>query len=183
MKIDIRNITDQGRSLAFEVAAGAFPVLKEMMDHGECRFSDPISVQVHAAPEKEMIRVKGEMVVNVALPCSRCLEFFEQKFSRRFTLRFSHEIPSDLVPAGAEEIELSAEQMDLMFFDGETIDLREAVQEQVVLTLPFKPLCREDCKGLCPHCGADLNSAACECKENTADNPFAILTNKKWPTR
>lgn len=183
MKIDTKHMSSQGIALTFEAAAGEFPVLQEMMDQGECRFVDPIAIQVHATPEHDVIKVKGSMTATALLPCGRCLEDFREKLNRRFTLRYSHAIPSDLVPAGEPEVELSAEQMDLILFDGETINLRDAVQEQVVLALPFKPLCREDCKGLCSHCGADLNLAPCGCKGDVGKNPFAVLKNKKWPAQ
>lgn len=183
MKIEIKRIPEQGHALSFEVEAGTLPVLKEMMDAGEFFFSGPITIQVHVAPEPDLIKVKGALSCNVQLACSRCLAMYEMKLSRRFTVRFSHIIPSDLTADGESDIELSAEQMDLMFFDGETIDLGDVIQEQVVLALPFKPLCREACKGLCPGCGADLNSGPCGCEGDSADTPFAILKNKKWPAR
>lgn len=183
MKLDTKKIDTEGLSLTFEAPAGDFPVLKEMVDDQECFFSTPLTIEVHAAPEADLIKIKGTVAVDVQLTCSRCLEPYPERLNRRFTLRFSHEIPSELAAAGAEEVELTAEQINLMHFDGETVDLKEAIQEQVVLALPFKPLCRETCKGLCARCGADLNAGPCGCKSNGRENPFAVLKNKQWPSR
>ncbi|MDA8141312.1 MAG: DUF177 domain-containing protein [Desulfobacteraceae bacterium] len=183
MKIETKHLPSEGISLTFEVGAREFSVLNEMMDNAECAFDHPIQIQVEAAPEHDLIKVKGTLSTIVGLSCSRCLADFQEPLRRRFTLRFSNAIASDIGPAGADEIELSAEQMDLMPFDGEVIDLREAIQEQVILALPFKPLCKEDCKGLCPRCGADLNAAPCQCEVDTKTNPFAELKGRHWPAR
>ena len=59
------------------------------------------------------------------------------------------------------------------------IDLTEAVQEQILLSLPLRPLCREDCKGLCPGCGEDLNKGACGCSGKAVDPRLAVLGNLK----
>lgn len=181
MKIETKNMPDQGYTLAIEAAASEFPVLKQMMDNGECRFAAPLTIKIHALPEHNLIKVKGSVNVDIQLACSRCLALFNEILNRGFTLRFSQEIPSELIAAGQDEIELSAEQMDLIYFDGETIDLREPIQEQVVLALPFKSLCRQNCKGLCPRCGVDLNSETCGCKASLGNNPFTVLKNRRWP--
>ena len=65
--------------------------------------------------------------------------------------------------------------MDYEFFDGEEIDIDLLVVEQIVLALPFKALCSEECKGICPHCGANLNLEPCQCAGKQADSPFATL--------
>ena len=91
--------------------------------------------------------------------------------------------PLDLVyqPAASirvipeEEIELTAEQMDLIPFNGSRIDLRQAVAEQVLLALPIKPLCSRQCKGLCPRCGLNLNHGPCQCPPQEPAGPFAAL--------
>ena len=64
-------------------------------------------------------------------------------------------------------------------FTGEELDLCEAVQEQVIMALPVRPLCREDCRGLCPVCGADLNEESCTCAEKTVDPRWKALSELK----
>ena len=81
--------------------------------------------------------------------------------------------------AGGEEVELSAEEMGLIPFAGEEIDLREALQEQFIMALPQRALCREACKGLCPHCGADLNRVSCGCEPPAFNSRFDALKSFK----
>ena len=81
-------------------------------------------------------------------------------------------LPADDAPA---EGRAEAEDAGLIGFRGEEIDLTEGIQEQVVLNLPMRPLCREDCKGLCAACGADLNLGECNCRRQPPDGPFAAL--------
>ncbi|MDP2992344.1 MAG: DUF177 domain-containing protein, partial [Deltaproteobacteria bacterium] len=73
------------------------------------------------------------------------------------------------------EIELSHEDMDVSFFDGETVDVAQIAAEQIFLQLPVKPLCHEECKGLCPHCGVNLNLISCDCRSEATSSPFETL--------
>jgi uncharacterized protein len=95
-------------------------------------------------------------------------------------LRYSREIPQDLHGGDPQEVELTADRIGLVFFRGDEIDFKDAVQEQVVLALPYKPLCRETCRGLCPRCGADLNTETCSCTSEPAASPFAVLKKNQW---
>ena len=84
-------------------------------------------------------------------------------------------------PAGgapAKE-ELSPDDLDLDYYTGEIVDLESILREQIILMLPLKPLCDESCKGLCPHCGADLNLETCTCPADAVDSPFARLAKLK----
>jgi uncharacterized protein len=129
--------------------------------------------------ERDIIRVDGHLSTTLRLNCSRCLETFAQCLEQDFTLRYSNRIPEDLRTGGKEEIELTGELIGLIFFQGEEIDLGEELEQQVVLNLPFKPLCRESCKGLCPWCGIDLNRKPCRCKAPDSPTPFDKLKKLK----
>ena len=59
------------------------------------------------------------------------------------------------------------------------MDLEAIIREQIILMVPLKPLCREDCRGLCPNCGANLNLESCDCKTDKSDSPFAQLAKLK----
>jgi uncharacterized protein len=65
--------------------------------------------------------------------------------------------------------------MNVMEYHGETIDLRDEIAQQIVMTLPVKPLCDSACKGLCSRCGANLNRRPCTCTQTDDGNPFAVL--------
>jgi uncharacterized protein len=104
-------------------------------------------------------RVQGRAVLH----CGRCAERYEEPFSFEMELRFSRQADLD---------------QDILGFTGEWIDLDPYISTEIVARLPIKRLCREDCKGLCPVCGLNLNQASCDCRiesDEAAQNPFAVL--------
>lgn len=176
MKIQIQHVPTEGTTLAYSKEAKQFPVLKALMEEGGCRFLGPLSIELTVVPERELFKVSGLVEVDVQMECSRCLAEIGSRLSHRFTLRFSKEIPQDLHGSDTQELELTADQIGLIFFRGDEIDFKDTVQEQVVLALPYKPLCHEACKGLCPQCGVDLNKETCACTSaRSGGSPFAVL--------
>jgi uncharacterized protein len=91
-------------------------------------------------------------------------------------------MPQDDEDAPAEDgAEVPAEDLDLFPFDGERVDLEPLFREQFVLAIPYAPLCREDCAGLCPQCGIDRNTGTCTC-EKPIDPRLAALKGLKLPS-
>lgn len=183
MKIEVQHIPSQGTTLAYQKEAKGFAVLKELADQGECRFDAPLHIQLKLIPERDMIRLNGRITATALLSCSRCLAEYPFTVDHKFILRFSRQIPSDIHSDKDGQIELTADQIGLIYFEGEDIDFNDPVQEQIVLALPIKPLCREDCKGLCQQCGVDLNTNPCSCGVDRSNSPFAVLTRQQWPTK
>jgi len=147
--------------------------LEVEVDLGETYFSrwreeDPglefSSAQINGAVRLEKhgrdILVRGHLQGHLQLACSRCLEEFGGPVDADFDLLL---VPGP-GPAGNEAEELSAPDLDLDYYTGETLDLEAVIREQIILMVPLKPLCTEDCKGICPRCGAVLNLEACTCK-------------------
>jgi uncharacterized protein len=183
MKIDIHRIPTQGLTLDFERPAQHFSGLKAMMESGECEFVDPVAIHLDVMPMRDFIRINGRLDTALRQACVRCLETFQYPLQCRFTLNYSREIPQDVHNAEAEGIELTADQIGMVFFEGDEIDFTDALQEQVILAMPFKPICRSDCLGLCPRCGKDLNFGPCLCGAKEPDGPFAVLKNMKLPLK
>lgn len=179
MKIDVQRIPSQGMVLRYEKSASVFSTLKVLIDQHTCEFIAPVTIDLDIRLERDMVRVKGGVATMLRLTCSRCLASFESPLTNRFNLRFSHEIPQDVQVPGATDVEWTADQIGLIFYEGDEIDLKDAMAEQVILALPYKPLCNEACKGLCPRCGVDLNSARCQCPIESGTSPFAVLKNLK----
>jgi uncharacterized protein len=153
--------------------------LKDAALEGEVAFDAPLQMEVRLRRISRFVEASGRLRTSARLSCSRCLGDFSQPLSIPFEATYSEAAP---VPDGSREeaeIELTADTIDLFPFHGREIDLLEAVQEQVLLALPPKPLCRVDCKGLCPRCGADLNQGACGCDEKPTDPRFAVLKGLK----
>ena len=71
--------------------------------------------------------------------------------------------------------EIQEDDLTTAFYENETIDLGQLMREQFYLALPMKPLCREDCQGLCPQCGTNLNRGTCTCRDNWIDPRLAAL--------
>lgn len=111
--------------------------------------------------------VKGEM----ELDCSRCLEPFRVPVD----LRFDHLYLPHTEASAVVEQEVEDDDLETSYYQDDQIDLGELVREQFYLTLPMKPLCIEDCKGLCPQCGTNLNLSVCGCKQVWEDPRLAAL--------
>lgn len=174
MRIRVDDIGDVGLSLAFEEKPKNFPILSEMEKEGDGEFLAPIKVRLKVIRVSDMIEVEGNVETRVRLSCSRCLQDFETPLENRFALTYTRELP-DVADAPEEGAELNADEMGLVPFRGDEINLQETIQEQVVIAFPLRPLCSQDCKGLCPQCGADLNAGTCGCRRNSFSMKFAAL--------
>ena len=120
-------------------------------------------------------RLAGTVSGELELNCSRCLDPFRLPVTSAFDLRY---VPrSDGI--GDDEREVGEDDLTTAFYDDDQIDLRELVAEQFQLALPMKPLCSEDCKGLCPQCGTNLNNATCGCSQEWVDPRLAALKQLK----
>lgn len=165
--------------IEFEAQAEAFPVLKDMMKSNACAFLTPIKTRLRAYRINDIVEVEGNFESTVKLTCSRCLSEFETTLASRFTLTYMQENPDHLHILPDKELELTPEDIGLIPFRGEEINLMEGIQEQVVIAFPLKPLCSEKCKGLCSTCGAILNEAGCGCDTSTSNTNFSVLKNLK----
>ena len=163
----------------FERPARHFTGLTELAQSGECEFTAPLVIHLEVLPVRDFFRVKGRIDTTIRQACVRCLADFDSPLRSRFTLNYSKEIPKDIHKADTEGIELTADQIGMIFFEGEVIEFRDALQEQVILAIPYKPLCKTGCKGLCPQCGRDLNTGPCGCRRKPPEGPFAMLKNFK----
>lgn len=179
MRIEIDKIKEEGLSRTFCNDAQTFPELVRLAAEGECTFTAPITVSIRAQRIGELIEVSGQLSTTLGLACGRCLKPFTQPLQSDFELTFSRQEPAS-AQTDEEEVELSADDLGLVGFSGDVIDLAEPLQEQVLLALPLQPLCDETCRGLCPQCGVDLNSGTCACATSDEfDNRFAALKNFK----
>lgn len=122
----------------------------------------------------------------VTVACSRCVEPVELPIDEQIRVTFmpQHELPDDDADAAAGDedgTEVTEEDVDVFAFDGEVVDLEPLFRDQFVLAVPYAPLCKEDCKGLCPQCGIDRNTATCTC-EPPIDPRLAALKGLKIPS-
>jgi len=130
---------------------------------------------------------KGTFKGYLTVACSRCVEPVRLELDEALMVTFMPpgEMPAEdddgTAAASEEGPEVREEDLDVFPFDGEKIDLEPLFREQFVLSVPYAPLCREDCKGLCPQCGIDRNTATCSC-EKPIDPRLAPLKGLKLPS-
>jgi uncharacterized protein len=117
------------------------------------------------------IRLNGELSTSLELACARCLDPVVQDVKRNFDLLY-RPLGAD---AGREENAVSGTESEISYYEGEGLLLEDVLREQVLLAAPLKAICRQDCKGLCPQCGANLNVAPCSCGEPIEDPRWAAL--------
>ncbi|CAH2030994.1 YceD family protein [Trichlorobacter ammonificans] len=177
MKVKTEHIRETVRQFVFQEAAAAFPMLAEMEEAGECRFTGPVSVELTAGREMDHYRVEGTLSVPLSLTCSRCLAEFGQVVSSQFTIFFREGRGEE--QAEEHEVELAERDLVSAIFQGDEIDLLPEIGEQVALTVPLKPLCSESCKGLCPSCGVDRNTTVCTCSQEPKLSKFSALKDFK----
>ena len=138
----------------------------------------------------EMYVIDGELDAPVFLLCSRCASSFQLDCHSKFSGLFSKDLAMvSSRPDSRTEGRMGAHQetdgfdsetdVEVVHLRSDSIDLGDMVTEQLQLRVPIKPLCREDCKGLCGNCGADLNEGRCACDRITTESPFSVLENLK----
>ena len=122
------------------------------------------------------VRLEGTIKALAEIDCDRCLT--------RVSIPVEADFDVTYVPAAdyveGEAAELHAEDLGLSVYEGEVIDIDELVREQVLLALPTRALCREDCKGLCPVCGANRNEKSCECEPHETDPRWTALKDIRF---
>ncbi len=179
MRINLHHISDSGLSLSFKEPVSHFKSLMDVSKSEDISFEHPLSGGLHATRTKDIIHITGQLNTIVKLACSRCLELFDQTLEIELELTFAPQ-PSESVPTPPpKEYELDAYQAGVIYFSGDQLDLNESISEQLIMALPFQPLCHESCKGLCCRCGSNLNQHPCKCDTSVQNSPFAVLKKLK----
>jgi uncharacterized protein len=123
--------------------------------------------------DERTVHVRGALQARLRLECGRCLEPFQFPLAQELDL-FYLPHKADQEEEEEDEVELKDHDMVVAYYRDERLDLGEMLREQLILNLPMKRLCREDCLGLCPTCGANRNSAPCACPPEP-DPRLAVL--------
>ncbi|WP_429885454.1 YceD family protein [Geoalkalibacter halelectricus] len=174
LRVSVEKIKENEVALDIAETAESFPALEELIQRAECRFVGSITGRIRIYFANGFFEVEGQVAARVLLPCSRCLQEVETPLRADISATFASELP--LIEGGeSDEVELTAEDMGLLPVEGDEIDLREVIQEQIIMELPLRPLCGTDCRGICPFCGANLNDGDCGCRAPVFNNKFAAL--------
>jgi uncharacterized protein len=174
MLIETRELELQPVDFDQEFAPGAIDMGPEVAQKSPLHAAGRAQlVEEHRGKHKTLrdIRLNGELRASLELPCARCLEPVAQEVEHKFDLLY-RPLGAD---AGKEELSVTGAEAEIGYYQGEGLLLEDALREQVLLALPLKVICREDCKGLCPHCGTNLNVAQCSCAEPADDPRWSAL--------
>ncbi len=208
-KIYLREITDQETQLDFtqdeKWVADAVALVDEKIDGVLPRPSSTVrEIKTHMSINKvdEVVVISGKIQTELQLICSRCAAYYpfatKPQFSALFCkdpsmagvahvdaedgnivgrnhgfARHAHDEDSDGDESDA------GQNLDITYISEDFIDLAAVVTEQLQLQVPFQPLCRQECKGICPQCGADLNAGRCACAKIAKVTPFSVLKELK----
>jgi uncharacterized protein len=135
----------------------------------------PVRVDLEIHKDKDRFRLTGTAQTELELACGRCLEPFRLPFENQIDVRY---LPSSELST-EDEREVAEGDLDSGYYRDDQIDLNELLREQFYLALPMKPLCRDNCAGLCSQCGTNLNTGTCQCTSQWEDPRLAPLKELK----
>jgi uncharacterized protein len=141
------------------------------LDLESLRFLEDINVDLILKDVDNIFNIKGKIVASIELECNRCLKYFPYRLGIFVDNNF---IKEEDTSKREGCIELKEKDIEHLSFKGEFLDILKYIREEILLNLPDYPLCKDDCLGLCPSCGIDLNYLNCNCKEEK-QSPFLIL--------
>ena len=174
MKININTIPEEGLDIRTTKDRNWLQTI--FGDVIESDFAlDEIHLTCNVRKLQQTVLLNGALDTVIHLSCSRCLETAVLPVSTPFRYTLVPATPEE----SREEIELSEEDLEYGYYEGEIVDCDPLIYEQIVLQIPIKVLCKEDCRGLCPDCGANLNLGACNCPSGRIDERLTVLKKLK----
>jgi len=165
MKIDLKSLRDEVNYLDLEGTADSLGLKVEWVE-----FPNPIKVNLRVLRSGKNYIGEGKVETVALFECSRCLKKYSQTL--KADVRF-------LLKEEKDQIILESEERENQVLSGNFFKLDDLVRESLILSIPLKSLCKENCKGLCPTCGTDLNVTTCECKKEQIDPRWEKLRNLK----
>lgn len=157
--ITVFNLEEEAKDLGFD-------------GKDELQFKGPIVSDIEVDNMKIKVVVKGDIKAKAILNCSRCLGKFNYEINTKFDLIYAKD-------AVLKDGEVRKEYLDEQALTGNIINLDDDIRQTVILALPLQYLCKENCKGLCPNCGKNLNREKCNCSFKKENAFSRIKLNKK----
>jgi uncharacterized protein len=182
MKLEVERLTAEPSPFAYEEGGGWWSARMPREASLPRDVAEPFRVTgiAYRGGGSEDILLEGTITGAFELECARCLARYRHRLREPF--RFVLEPAGMRTPAEPEAAEALvrdgmclADEVELGWYRGSEIQLDSVCLELISLALPVKPLCRDDCAGLCPRCGADRNESPCGCSEAAPNSPFAVL--------
>ena len=171
MEINIYDIPEEGLDVSVTEKDDWFSnVLAEAVGV-DLKSSASGSLNASISMTEGNININGSVALHIKPECDRCLEVFDSEVSVKF-----HQVLAPLYQnkrqqklLKQEDVELVTEDLDFAYYEGDFFDLGDVIREQIVIAMPTKYLCNEDCKGLCQRCGKNLNEGSCDCHVDEVD--------------
>lgn len=171
MRIRVDEIPESGRVLRFHWEQDRLKQFVPPDDPFNLDLVRPVSVVLSLDKQQDHVRITGKIEGHLKVDCHRCLKPFPLFLNETIDIYL---VEKERMPKEGDT-ELEPDEIIYGFFDGEVIEVDHLVAEQIFLALPVKVLCGEDCKGICPGCGANLNEEPCRCKVDHGQSPFEKL--------
>lgn len=137
-------------------------------------FEQPLHVTVEITRTAGTAYLKGTVETAVRLQCARCLELFLWRLTSDFVLVVKQLREGEVLRESGQDDDEATSMLMLPWGENE-VDIAPYVRDAVILTLPMKPVCREDCSGLCPVCGKNISAGPCGCVEDHHDSRWEAL--------
>jgi uncharacterized protein len=171
MRIEVDQLESGGKKFAH-----TYEPQELILDEEHARLTAAPQVLGSASRKGSEVRLRGSITARAEVDCDRCLGAVSVPIETEFDV--------SLIPASEylerQTAELQEEDLLLSVYEGDSVDVNEIVREQILLALPARALCREECKGLCPVCGIDKNSNACACEDKETDPRWAALKDLRF---
>jgi uncharacterized protein len=171
MRIELDKL--EGKSSAF---AHTYEAGEIILDEENAHLTEAPQIAGRLTRSGREVRLRGRITARGEVECDRCLKAFDVPVESDFDVTY---IPAVDYEDAATAAELREEDLSVSIFDGEAIDIDDLVREQVLLALPPRMLCTEECKGLCPVCGTNKNQSECACAPVEVDPRWAALASLK----
>ncbi len=172
--LHLNEIPNEGLSLSCDVHADDLALGPE-----DVRIPGGLAMSVNAVKAGTTVHVTGTLSGTARRQCVRCLKEYDDALWLPIVGEYQQDADLKSKPVGRESPERPGEDEGTddegYVYTGEEIELADMLREHVILAEPMQPLCHEDCRGLCPVCGQDLNVRRCECREEQIQSPFAVL--------
>lgn len=172
MRIDVADIKKEiGSHKRADLSVALEPV---EFGGSEVKFDRPFTGTAEIWNLGDRLLVRAELQGEARLICGRCLGEYTEPLSVAFDEEFVEREPDGDEPEDEDNDESGR---TVSFYSGDEVDVKDVARDHILLALPLKPLCSEDCKGLCPRCGKDLNEGPCNCEggEESVDPRLAVL--------
>jgi len=164
--ISVRGLTDGLRRYSQQAAVDELGLPEE-----EKCFTRPVQVDYTLEKAGGQVIVRGTVRTTVDMTCCRCLETAQMDISEPFTLLVRFDAGEAYGGNAIDSTSAGGDDEDVKYVppDTDAIDITEELRQILLLAIPVKPLCDEDCRGLCPHCGTNLNTGRCDCRPRKTD--------------